>query len=217
MNREDLTDLNLIADVVCDYFKIDILTMLEKTRKRDIIVTRQFFQFLSRELNPEYVVSGFDIGNFYSKNLGFSYDHATVLHSYNVISGLIEVDKNYKKTYNILLDKINLRKEISNKQESKKIKTTTLEAVRIVGLFFNTMPLLKEQTSQKVFDYSKKIADISVKEKLKTLQDQCFKPEQLDIIYLSMVEDELNKLTLKEYFKYVKIKQNIIKTNEILN
>lgn len=104
--------LSLISDVICDYFEInDKILIFKPTRKREFILRRQWFHYFARTLNPEQIVSGATIGDYYSDLTGHSFDHATILHSVKKIKGYIDVskkDREIKEDILLLInDKIN--------------------------------------------------------------------------------------------------------------
>ena len=78
-----------ISKVVCDYFKIAPEQIASKSRKREVAQARQIAMYLSRTLtNTSLSYIGSQIGGR---------DHATVLHSYNTVSDLIDTDRTFKK------------------------------------------------------------------------------------------------------------------------
>lgn len=88
--------LSVICQVVADYHKCEQLDIFNKSRKRHIIMRRQWFHYLARTLNPEYVVSSAEIGRYYSDVIGSHIDHATVLNSVKKMRGFIESYKDFK-------------------------------------------------------------------------------------------------------------------------
>ena len=89
-------DFDIICKSICEYFEISPENLFMRTRKRHIIEKRQFFQYLCRELNPEYHVSLFDIGQYSKEKHNTYFDHATVLHSWKKMSGYIETYDDFK-------------------------------------------------------------------------------------------------------------------------
>lgn len=91
---KETTDFSIISDAVCEYFEVnDKIDIFKKTRKREIINQRQWFHYFARILNPEHIVTSSSIGAYYSDVTGYSYDHATVLHSIKKIKGFLDVSK----------------------------------------------------------------------------------------------------------------------------
>lgn len=77
-----------IQEVVCDYFNIKRDLIQSKSRKREIVQARQVAMYFTKE-HTELSLS--QIGTHIGKR-----NHATVLHSYNTVKGLIEVDKTFR-------------------------------------------------------------------------------------------------------------------------
>lgn len=81
--------IEYIAKVVCDYFKMPVDSLQEKTRKREIVQARQLAMFFSKNLTKFSLSTiGANIGNK---------DHATVLHACKTVNNLIETDKSFKQ------------------------------------------------------------------------------------------------------------------------
>ena len=80
------SEINIIKNIVCSYYKIPVDIIDKKTRLRNIVQARQIATYFSRLLT-QYSLSviGSQIG---------SKDHATVLHSCKNINNLIDTDKN---------------------------------------------------------------------------------------------------------------------------
>ncbi|WP_372938136.1 helix-turn-helix domain-containing protein [Seonamhaeicola sp.] len=89
--------LSIILKVVCDYYQCEAKEIFKSGRQTDVIKRRQWFHYLARTLNPDYVVSGSQIGSFYSDVTGKIYDHATILHSTKKVKGYIEMYSNYRE------------------------------------------------------------------------------------------------------------------------
>lgn len=75
-------DLNIdtIATIVCDHFKVNKSIALSKSRKREIVKVRQFICYFSRgilKLSLEYIANYVNI------------DHSTVMYSVDTITNLI--------------------------------------------------------------------------------------------------------------------------------
>ncbi|MCF0172135.1 MAG: chromosomal replication initiator protein DnaA [Bacteroidales bacterium] len=78
-----------IQNVVCNYFKITPEQISSKNRKREIVQARQIAMYLSRAM------TGASLS--YIGNLIGGRDHATVLHSCNTVSDLLDTDRNFKR------------------------------------------------------------------------------------------------------------------------
>ena len=99
------TSLKLIHKAICYYFNIEHdnrYDFFEKTRKKNVVKIRQWFQYFSVKLNPRQEVSYAYIGYYGVEEANVKHsDHATVIHSYKTISNLIDV---YKDDYETMLD-----------------------------------------------------------------------------------------------------------------
>ena len=93
-----------IEDVVakvCAYYNLDERIIQSKTRKKEVVLTRQIAMYLAKKLTD---LSTAKIGKMIGNR-----DHATVLHSYKTIKDCVEVDKELRET----IDKI--EKEIKKR------------------------------------------------------------------------------------------------------
>ena len=82
--------IDMVQEVVCDYFNITRENLLSKSRKRGIVQARQIAMYLSRNLIEGCSLStiGLEIGGK---------DHATVLHACSTVSDLMSTDKTFKQ------------------------------------------------------------------------------------------------------------------------
>jgi len=77
-----------IKEAACDYYSLDETLLGSKSRKREIVQTRQIAMYLSKKYtNLSYARIGALIGKK---------DHATVLHACNTVRDLMEVDASYR-------------------------------------------------------------------------------------------------------------------------
>lgn len=106
MNK--IIPLEIICNVVVNYFKCEPIDIFNGSRKRKILLRRQWFHYLARTLNPEYIVSATDIGEFYYDNNKIKFDHATVLHSVKKINGYIDSYKEFKDLEKYFISEIKL-------------------------------------------------------------------------------------------------------------
>ena len=93
-----MKDLNLIRDIVNDYFKLDIR---EKNRKREYVDARCIYFSLSRELIPGATLER--IGRSVNK------DHASVNHGIKTLHSFLDFDRPTQNNY-LTLKKICLNK-----------------------------------------------------------------------------------------------------------
>lgn len=87
--HSDIT-YNKVQDIVCDYFNITREELVSTSRKRQIVQARQIAMYMCRNLisNSSLASIGAEIGGK---------DHATVLHSCNIVSDLISTDRTFKQ------------------------------------------------------------------------------------------------------------------------
>lgn len=80
--------VDLIQQVVCDYFNMDVSDIHSNTRKREIVQARQIAMYFSKNLTKSSLAAiGSQIGGK---------DHATVLHACKTVNNLIDTDKRFK-------------------------------------------------------------------------------------------------------------------------
>ena len=89
IRREQIT-LEKIQNVVSSYFKIDIVQIHSKSRKREIVQARQVTMFLSKKYTTH---SYSHIGKMVGQR-----DHATVLHACKTIQDNLDIDKGFRLT-----------------------------------------------------------------------------------------------------------------------
>lgn len=88
-NSKRELSIEYISKVVCDYFSMQVDTLQEKTRKREIVQARQIAMYFSKSLTKYSLASiGAQIG---------SKDHATVLHACKTVNNLKDTDKNFRQ------------------------------------------------------------------------------------------------------------------------
>ena len=97
--KQNAQFIEIIKVVSAKKAGIDLDTMLSKTRKREIVLTRQIAMTLAKYMTRESLA---DIGDAIGKK-----DHATVLHAIKTIHDLIDTDKDTRtrviQIINILL------------------------------------------------------------------------------------------------------------------
>ena len=108
--NEEFTDLSIILESVSEFFRIEKTEVFNKSRKDKILLSRQWFHYLSRKLNPKFELSSRQIGLFYKDVTGISYDHATVLNSFKSISNNVFCYKKDRDIERKLLDMIKAKK-----------------------------------------------------------------------------------------------------------
>lgn len=86
--------LHVICMIVRLEFNLTKEEIFKKTRKRNIVLARQFFHYFARELTNNKVTTFTFVGDYHDKN---KFDHATVLYSCRNISNLTTVDKGIRE------------------------------------------------------------------------------------------------------------------------
>ncbi len=86
--QQDIS-IDFIKKTVCDYFNIGIEQLKSKTRKREIVQSRQVAMYFAKIYTKNSLASiGSQIGGK---------DHATVLHACKTVNNLMETDKRFKR------------------------------------------------------------------------------------------------------------------------
>lgn len=80
--------VDLILENVCSYFKVKQEDIFTSSRKQQVVQVRQIAMFLAQKYTE---LSSARIGALIGKR-----NHATVLHSCNLVEGRMKVDKNFK-------------------------------------------------------------------------------------------------------------------------
>lgn len=84
-----------VQAAVCDYFNISLEELVSRSRKRQIVQARQISMYLCRSL-----ISNCSLSTIGAETGGK--DHATVLHSCNIVTDLMATDRVFKKYVNDL-------------------------------------------------------------------------------------------------------------------
>ena len=84
MTQKQIT-IDSIKEAVCGYYGLETSRLLERTRKREVVVARQMSMYLAKKYTA---LSLAGIGDVLGKK-----DHATVLHACKTISEQVGVDK----------------------------------------------------------------------------------------------------------------------------
>ena len=80
--------VDIILENVCSYFKVKQEDIFTSSRKQTVVQVRQIAMFLAQKYTE---LSSARIGALIGKR-----NHATVLHSCNLVEGRMKVDKNFK-------------------------------------------------------------------------------------------------------------------------
>lgn len=93
-SRESKDTARAVLKKVCSFYGLDMTTVLNPTRKREIVLARQVaMHSLWRNTKMSLGQIGMCIGDK---------DHATVLHAKNTVNNLYETDRRFKGEYNHL-------------------------------------------------------------------------------------------------------------------
>jgi chromosomal replication initiator protein len=82
--------VNKIQETVCRYFNLDEALVMSKSRKREIVQARQITSYIAKKYTNESL-------SHIGKIVGGK-DHATVLHSINLVKDQMEVNKPFRLT-----------------------------------------------------------------------------------------------------------------------
>lgn len=112
--------LSIIHDSVCEFFKINNKNdIFIRSRKRYILIPRQWFHYFAVLLNPRYNISYAFIGNYNSSETKEVYDHATVIHSKKTIDGYIDVYDKCEKIEKLIKDIIDDKRDVCKNETIK--------------------------------------------------------------------------------------------------
>ena len=87
--EENRISLQKIANVVCDYFNVNLLDVCGPKRKRDLVIARDYAIYLSRNLLKD--ITQEKIGEFFNR------DHSTIINSCQKIEKRMNVDNETKE------------------------------------------------------------------------------------------------------------------------
>ncbi|MDR2969471.1 MAG: chromosomal replication initiator protein DnaA [Tannerellaceae bacterium] len=88
--EEKQISIQMIQDIVCNYYKIDLSLIQTNSRKREIVQARQIAMYLSKKYTD---CSCSHIGKIVGKK-----DHATVLHACKIVKDQIEINKSFRSS-----------------------------------------------------------------------------------------------------------------------
>jgi chromosomal replication initiator protein len=89
-----------IQKIVCDYFKLPVERLREKTRKREIVQARQISMHFAKQYTKHSL-----------KSIGLHFggrDHSTVIHALHTVDDLIETDREFRRWVDDIKKKIQL-------------------------------------------------------------------------------------------------------------
>ena len=99
-NTKREVSIDYIQKVVSEYFQMDVATLQSKTRKRHIVQARQLAMYFAKKFTKASLAS---IGTQIGKR-----DHATVLHACKTVDNLSFTDKQFRKYFEDLNQKLSL-------------------------------------------------------------------------------------------------------------
>jgi chromosomal replication initiator protein len=104
MKIEQLQDFDIWIDFVCQELNITIADFKSKNRKRHLVEARQLACWLYNEYCLHNRVNRLSLAKM-GELIGDK-DHATVLHSINVIANAVQMYKDKKETYLTMYNKL---------------------------------------------------------------------------------------------------------------
>jgi len=100
MNNE----LKIIHFAVCDFFKIDKADLFKISRKNEIVLPRQFFHYLCRNVIKK--ITNREIAEYFSEETGRTFGHPVIIHSCKVINNYLSYDLKMQEIEELLMLKI---------------------------------------------------------------------------------------------------------------
>lgn len=100
--KSSFKELNIedIQKMVCKFYGLHYDTLLEKTRKREIVQARQITMYLAKKFTRSSLKS---IGEHFSGK-----DHTTVIHSCQTVENMLDTDSAYREKFLELQQKVQL-------------------------------------------------------------------------------------------------------------
>ena len=99
------SQIEIVENIICDYFIISSESLIDRSRKRNIIEARQIFHYFMRNYTNFSFKS---IGEY--KNIGFDFN--TIRHSIITVNNRIDTEKEYREKIELLDSMIKDRIEI---------------------------------------------------------------------------------------------------------
>ena len=97
-NKPKEITINLIKEIVADYYNLELEDMVSKKRTQKIAFPRQIAMYLARELTDSSLPQ---IGDEFGGR-----DHTTVIHSHKKIKNKYENERDFRNTVKKIIDKI---------------------------------------------------------------------------------------------------------------
>tara|TARA_R110002020_G_scaffold334555_2_gene549789 strand:- start:7091 stop:7720 length:630 start_codon:yes stop_codon:yes gene_type:complete len=111
----DKKNIESIVKTVCEFYALKPKKVFSNTRKGEIVKARQVIQYLIKKNTKKSLECIGKVSLDYGRKK--SHDHASVLHSFKKIIGLIEVDKDFRDEINQINVIYKKRKEIITKED----------------------------------------------------------------------------------------------------
>lgn len=135
-------ELSTIHRIVCSFYSVRRAYIFKKSRDRNVVQKRQIFHYLARVVNNDKISLNV-IGRYYSNVTGNSWDHATVLHSFKEVAGLMKIYPQFKEE---ILELEDLCIE-SNILDQENIEVERLKLLRIV-VNANNLTTMRKKLNQ---------------------------------------------------------------------
>lgn len=94
-NKYALGTMDLITNVICGYYKLPNTILKSKSRKRNVIVAKQFIVLFSKKFLPNITMR--EIADYF----GFA-NHCNILYSLKAIESLIQTNNQFKHDFDEL-------------------------------------------------------------------------------------------------------------------
>lgn len=97
--KQRIPEIIKVINIVSDVCKITPERIKERSRKRDVVVARQFVIYICRKWHKRTTI---ELAKY------FSLDHTTVMHSTSAMSNWLQTDESVQEKYNQIIEKLNL-------------------------------------------------------------------------------------------------------------
>jgi hypothetical protein len=94
-NKYAVGTMDLITNVICGYYKLPNTILKSKSRKRNVIVAKQFIILFSKKLLPNIALR--EVADYF----GFA-NHSNILYSLKAVETLIQSDNQFKHDFDEL-------------------------------------------------------------------------------------------------------------------
>lgn len=101
LNGKPETKFYILVEKLCGYWGLEFETLKKHTRLRKLVEKRQILQYLLWKCSFEGIIERLSLAEIGYKTGMF--DHCTVKHSIKNVCALYEIDKNYKKEFDLIL------------------------------------------------------------------------------------------------------------------